>query len=92
MYTYTYTDATKEGIERDLEEGYAHLCTCNHRASCSLARPRSLCLPPLRGWWNTVEIVLFEISNSMKPYPSVLRSYTSKLWPATRSFEPEKSR
>ena len=27
----------------------------------------------------TVETVLFEISNSMKPYPSVFRAYTSKL-------------
>ena len=24
-----------------------------------------------RGWWNTAEIVLFEISKSMKPYPPV---------------------
>ena len=33
----------------------------------------------LRGWWNTVEIVQFEISNSMKPYPSVSHAYISKL-------------
>ena len=28
----------------------------------------------MRGWRNTVEIVLFEISNSMKPYPSVVHA------------------
>ena len=35
----------------------------------------------MRGWWNTVELVLFEISNSIKPYPSVFHAYTSKLRP-----------
>ena len=35
----------------------------------------------MRSWRNTVEIVLFEISNSMKPYPSVVHAYTSKLRP-----------
>ena len=38
-----------------------------------------------RGWLNTVEVVLLEISNSMKPYPSVFHaytaSYTSKMKP-----------
>ena len=29
----------------------------------------------VRGWRHTVEIVLFEISNSMKPYPSVVHAY-----------------
>ena len=42
----------------------------------------------LRGWRNTVEIVLFEIANSMKPYPSVYHAYTSKLRPAIVLFEP----
>ena len=37
----------------------------------------------MRGWRNTVEVVLFEISNSMKPYPCVLHAYTSKLRPVT---------
>ena len=26
----------------------------------------------MRGWQNTVELVLFEVSNSMKPYPLCL--------------------
>ena len=33
----------------------------------------------LRGWRNTVEIVLLEISNSMKPHPSVLHAYTNSM-------------
>ena len=39
----------------------------------------------MRSWWNTVEIVLFEISNSMKPYPSVVRA-------CDRFFRADKSR
>ena len=34
-----------------------------------------------------VEIVLFEISNSMKPYPSIAHAYTSKLRPVIGFFE-----
>ena len=37
--------------------------------------------PAMRGWRNTVELVLFEISNSMKPYPSVFHAYTSNMGP-----------
>ena len=42
--------------------------------------PVAISAPPrsVRGWRNTVEVVLFEISNSMKPYPSVLHARTSK--------------
>ena len=37
--------------------------------------------PRLRGWRNTVEIVLFEISNAMKPYPSVFtHTHTPANW------------
>ena len=36
----------------------------------------------MRGWWHAAEIVLFEISNSMKPYPSVFLAYTSNMRPA----------
>ena len=43
----------------------------------------------MRGWRNTGEIVLLEISNSMKPYLSVLHAYTSKLRPVTGFFEPK---
>ena len=43
-------------------------------------------LPPhMRGWRNTVETVLFEVSNSMKPYPSVFHACTSQLRPVTVS-------
>ena len=44
--------------------------------------------PTTRGWRNTVEIVLFEISNSMKPYPSAVHACTSKLRPVIVLFEP----
>ena len=37
----------------------------------------------MRGWRNTVEIILFEISNSMKPYLPVVHAYTRKLRPVT---------
>ena len=41
-----------------------------------------------RGWRNTVEIViLFEISNSMKPYPCVFHAYTTKLRPVIGFFD-----
>ena len=42
-----------------------------------IVRPASRTCPFLRGWRNTFEIVLFEIFNSMKPYPSVFHTYTS---------------
>ena len=42
----------------------------------------------LRGWRNTVEMVLLEIPNSMKPYASVFRAHTSKLGPGKCFFEP----
>ena len=46
-------------------------------------------LSKLRGWWNTVEIViLLEISNSMKPYPSALRAYTDRSRPLISLSEP----
>ena len=35
----------------------------------------------MTGWRNAVEIVLLEISNSMKPYASVFHAYTSELRP-----------
>ena len=41
----------------------------------------------LRGWRNTVELVLFEISNSMKPYSSGFHAYTGKSRPAIGLFE-----
>ena len=40
------------------------------------------------GRGNTVEVVLFEISNSMKPYPSVFHAYLNKLRPAKAFFQP----
>ena len=44
----------------------------------------------LRGWRNTVETLLLEISNSMKPYPLVfVHAYTSELKPVMGSFEPQ---
>ena len=42
----------------------------------------------MRGWRNTVEIVLFEISNSMKTYTPVVRAHTGKLRPAIGFVEP----
>ena len=43
-----------------------------------------------RGRIRTVEIVLFDISNSMKPYSSAFRAPTSKLRPAIGLFEASK--
>ena len=42
----------------------------------------------LRGWRSTVEIILFETSNSMKPKPSVFHTRTSKLKPVKGFLEP----
>ena len=40
----------------------------------------------MRDWRKTVEVVLFEVSNSMKPYPSVFQAHKSKLRPVIFSF------
>ena len=50
----------------------------NRRKSCA----------SLRGWRNTVEIVPFEISNSMKSFLSVVHAYTSTLRPPTVFRQP----
>ena len=42
----------------------------------------------VRGWRNTVEIILFEISNSMKPYPSVFHAYANELRLVMAPLEP----
>ena len=42
----------------------------------------------MRGWRNTVELVLFGISNSMKPEPSIFHAHTRKLRPFIYIFEP----
>ena len=44
----------------------------------------------LSGWRNTVEIVLFDISNSLKPYPPEFLAYTSKMRPVIGFSEPAK--
>ena len=47
----------------------------------------------LRGWRNTVEIVLFDISNSMKSYASVFHAYYAiKLRPVIGLSEPKTAR
>ena len=50
-------------------------------------------LPPaivcLRGWRSTVEIVMFEISNSMKPYPSVFSCIYRRVEARDMFFEPQ---
>ena len=45
-------------------------------------------VPVMRGWRNTVEIVLLETSNSMNPYPSVFYACASRLRPAISFVEP----
>ena len=40
-----------------------------------------------RGWRHTVEVALFDISNSTKPHPSVFRAYASKWRPVVFLFE-----
>ena len=51
-------------------------------------------LVPLRGRRNTVEIVivLFEISNSMKLYPSVSHAYTTRIRPVIGFLGAEETR
>jgi hypothetical protein len=44
----------------------------------------------LNGWRNTAEIVLFEISNSLKPYPSAFLAYIGKSRPVIGFSEPNK--
>ena len=46
--------------------------------------------PLVSGWRNTVEIVLFDISNSLKPYPPGFLAYTSKMRPVIGFSEPAK--
>ena len=62
------------------------------RTPDSTAEPHAAHRGRVRGWRNTVEIVLFEISNSMKPYPFVAHTYTSELRSVIGLFEPHKSR
>ena len=45
--------------------------------------------PSLRGCRNTVEIMLFEISNSMKPYPFCFHARTHKSKPLIGIVEPK---
>ena len=52
-----------------------------HTANRCVASERSRATPLLRGWGNTVEMVLFEISDSIKAYPTVVHAYTSTLRP-----------
>ena len=69
---------------------YVHICIYIYIYMAG--RPRCATPPPcplLRCWRNTVEILLFEISNLMKPYPSVFHAYTSKFRPVTRFVEPK---
>ena len=44
--------------------------------------------PSIRGWRNTVEIVLFETSNSMKPWTSGFHACTSRSRPTIGLLEP----
>ena len=47
-------------------------------------------LGKLSGWRNAAEIVLFEISNSLKPYPSFFRAYIGKSRPVIGFSEQKK--
>ena len=57
-------------------------------AACPLPGGDGQCHAALRGWRNAVEVVLFEISNSMKPYPYVFHAYTSTLRPVIGFVDP----
>ena len=61
------SDACSIGVVVVCARTSAHRHGCN--SQLRQRQPPRVCVS-LRGWWNTVEIVLFEISNSMKPYPS----------------------
>ena len=79
------------------QPGRQPACLLAHLSACLLlaALPTGLPISKLarrvgymRGWRNTVEIVLFDISNSMKPYPRVFY-YNGKLKSVICSFEPQ---
>ena len=60
---------------------YVYVHTPRPRWCCVATATLSPSLAIVRGWQNTVEIVLFEISNSMKPYPSVFHTYINHVRP-----------
>ena len=74
-----YTTTTQRGwwIETCLYSARVHVCFCTgHGCVAPQAREDNVW-----DWRDTVEMVPFEISNSMKPYPSVIHAYTSKMKP-----------
>ena len=91
--------ATGPGLEVEENIGY---CSGGRGCTSCVQRNDAVDVPTLpqptsrlvarAGWRNTVEIVLFEISTSMKPYPSVSRAYTSTLRPAIVVFDPRTTR
>ena len=46
----------------------------------------------VRGWRNTLELIVFEISNSTKLHPSAFHAYPSKLRPMISFFGSKKAR
>ena len=60
----------------------------NNNGNSNNSNNNGLASLPLRGWRNTVEVALLEISNSMKPYASVFHAYTGKLRPNIHFVEP----
>ena len=52
---------------------------------CRSPAPYHRCHPParpyVRGWRNTVKLILFKISKSMNPYPSIVHAYTNNMSP-----------
>ena len=82
MYTYTYIYMYRDRYNYIILYIVlmSHSSTsrpCTGRAWRCPRRP-----PPLRGWRNVVEIVLLEISNSIRPYPLLFYAYTGKSKPA----------
>ena len=97
-YALAVADATADAVAGSRPLGApTRRCAEGWRASpCRAARTRPTCPRPrdratilsLRGWRNAVEIVLLEISNSMKSYASVSHAYTNNIRPVIGLFEP----
>ena len=72
IYTYTYTSIIILRVLLTVPN--ASPDRSSRPFSRSLHRSSVVC-PKVRGWRSTVEIVLLEISNSMKPYASVFHTF-----------------
>ena len=78
----------KACLEKTCTNGQVHLHS-QHKSTCGSCQGYLLvgawahqCML-VSIWWLTVELVLFDISNSTKPYPPVFQTHTNELRPVT---------